>query len=39
MLMYKRVTNIVLCWDTCEPICFKLSIMLDTAKFYSLIPV
>ena len=31
--------NIVLCWDTCEPICFELSAMLDTTKIYSLIPV
>ena len=31
--------NIVLCQETCEPICFKLGIMLDTTKLYSLIPV
>ena len=30
--------NIVLCWDTCEPICFKLGMMLDMTKLCSLIP-
>ena len=29
----------VLCQDTCEPICFKLSIMLDMTQLYSLISV
>ena len=28
-----------MCQDTCEPICFKLGIMLNTTKHYSLIPV
>ena len=36
-LMY--IINIVLCRDTCEPICFKLGMVLDTTTLYSLIPV
>ena len=35
----KYAFNIVMCQDTCEPICFKLGVMLNTAEFYSLIPV
>ena len=31
----KYTINIVMCQDTCEPICFKLGIMLDTTKLYS----
>ena len=31
--------NIVMCQDTCKPICFKLGMMLDTTELYSLIPV
>ena len=35
----KYVFNIVLCQDTCEPIHFKLGMMLKTTKLNSLIPV
>ena len=35
----KNTFNIVMCQDTCEPICFQAGIVLDTATFYSLIPV
>ena len=38
ILLYDYAFNVVMCWDTCLPICFKLGIMLDTTKFYSLIP-
>ena len=31
--------NIIMCQDTCEPVCFKLGVMLDTTQLYSLIPV
>ena len=31
--------NIAMCQDTSEPICFKLDLMLDTIKLFSLIPV
>ena len=31
--------NIVLCQDTCEPICYKLGMMLSTTKLCCLIPV
>ena len=30
---------IVMYQDTCEPVCFKLGVMLNTTKFYSLIPL
>ena len=33
----KYMFNIVMCQDTCEPICFKLWMILDTTKLYSLI--
>ena len=35
----KYALNIIMCPDTCEPICFKLGMMLNTTKRYSLIPV
>ena len=35
----KYMFSIVLCGDTCEPIHFKLGMMLDTTKLYSLIQV
>ena len=31
--------NIVMCQDTCEQICFKLCMILNTTKLYSLIAV
>ena len=31
----KYIINIVLCQDTCKPICFKLGMMLDMTKLYS----
>ena len=31
--------NIIMCQDTCERICFKLGMMLNTTKLYTLIPV
>ena len=38
-LIMKYKFNLVMCKDTCEPICFKLGMMLNTTTFYSLIPV
>ena len=35
----KHMFNIVMCQDTCEPICYKLGTMLNTIKVYCLIPV
>ena len=35
----KYKINIVMCWDACESICFKLGTMLGIPKLYSLIPV
>ena len=35
----KHMINIALCQDTCGSICFKLGMMLDMTKLYSLIPV
>ena len=35
----KYMINIVLCWDICEPICFKLGMVLYMTKLYTLIPV
>ena len=32
----KYMLNIVMCQDTCELICFKLGMMLNTAELYSL---
>ena len=32
----KCMINIVLCQNTCEPVCVKLGMMLDMTKFYSL---
>ena len=34
----KYAFDIGLCWDTCELIPFKLFMMLDMIKFYSMIP-
>ena len=34
----KYMFNIVMCQDICEPICFKLGMMLNTIELYSLIP-
>ena len=31
--------NIVICEDTCQPICFKLGVMLNTTELYTLIQV
>ena len=31
--------NVILCQDTCELICFKLGLMLNTTELYTLIPV
>ena len=33
----KHTINIALSWDSCEPICFKFEMMLDTTSLYSLI--
>ena len=33
------INNIIMCQDTCELICLKLSMMLNTSKLYCLIPV
>ena len=35
----KYMFHIVMCCDTCEPICFCLVMMLNTIKLYGLIPV
>ena len=35
----RSMIDIVLCQDSCKPICFKLGVMLDTVKLFSLIPV
>ena len=35
----KFTFNLVMCQDTCELICFKLGMVLNTAKLYSLILV
>ena len=35
----KYMFNIVMHQDTCEPICFKLGMVLNTTKLYSLIPI
>ena len=35
----KKMFNIVMFQDTCERICFKLVLMLNTTRLYSLIPV
>ena len=35
----KYMINIVVCRDACEPICFKLDVMLGMTKLYNLIPV
>ena len=34
-LLMKYAINMVLCQDTCQPVCFKLSMMLDTTKLYA----
>ena len=39
VIFIKYMINIVKCQDTCESVCFKLGMMLDTTKLYSLIPV
>ena len=38
-LFMKYTSNIIMCQDTCEPICFKLGMMLNTTELYSWIPV
>ena len=35
----KYTIKIVMCQDTCEPICFRLGVVLNTTKLYHLIPV
>ena len=35
----KCAVSIVICHDTCEPICFRLGVMLNSTKLYSLVPV
>ena len=35
----KHIINIVLCWNTWGPICFKLGMMLDMTELCNLIPV
>ena len=35
----KCMFDIVMCQDTCEPICFKLSMMLKNTKLYNLVPI
>ena len=35
----KYTYNIIMCQDTCEPVYFKLSMMLNISRLYSLIPV
>ena len=35
----KYTFDIVMCQDACQPLCFKLAMMLNTTKLYSLIPV
>ena len=32
----KYTINSVVCWDTCEPVCLKLGVMLDSTKLFSL---
>ena len=39
ILNYTFKFNIVMCQDTCEPICYKLGMMLDSAILFSLSPV
>ena len=35
----KYTFYIVMCQDSCEPICFKVGMMLNTIKLYSFIPL
>ena len=39
LIFMKYTFNISVCRETCEPTCFKLSMVLDTTELYSLIPV